>query len=88
MYYVYVLKSVKSDFLYVGSTFNLKKRLEQHNTGETYSTKKYMPFKIAYYEAYLNKEDALDREKNLKQYGSAWGHLKRRIKRSLDFESD
>jgi predicted GIY-YIG superfamily endonuclease len=36
-----------------------------------------------YYEAYLNREDALDREHKLKHHGSVIGHLKRRLKNSL-----
>lgn len=34
---------------------------------------------LVYYEAYLAQEDAVEREKHLKQYGQARTHLKKRI---------
>ncbi len=84
MHYVYVLQSnrYKSN-LYIGNTNDLKRRLEEHNNGENYSTDRYKPFRIVYYEAYLDKNDALERENKLKHHGSVIGHLKRRVKRSL-----
>ena len=44
-------------------------------------------WKLAYYEAYLNEQDARDRERMLKQYGAARGHLKQRIGHSTGLES-
>ena len=43
-----------------------------------------VPWKLAYYEAYLDKSDAIKRESDLKKSGRALGFLKRRIKNSLD----
>ena len=83
MYYVYVLKSKKNDFIYIGSTPDLKKRVQSHNTGRNQSTKFYVPFKLIYYEAYFDKRDARDREHKLKHHGSAVGHLKKRLKNSM-----
>lgn len=83
MHYVYVIKSINFDFTYIGQTDDLKSRLPQHNAGKEISTKAYAPFKLVYYEAYANKKDALIREKKLKQFGSTWGHLRRRIKNCL-----
>ncbi|MBM3249120.1 MAG: GIY-YIG nuclease family protein [Candidatus Omnitrophica bacterium] len=84
MHYVYVLQGEEyKDYLYVGNTGNLTIRLANHNSGGNYSTRKYKPFRIVYYEAYLNKQDALDREIKLKHHGSVIGHFKRRIRRSL-----
>ncbi|MBA3706064.1 MAG: GIY-YIG nuclease family protein, partial [Bacteroidetes bacterium] len=31
MWYVYVLKSIEKSFIYIGSTSDVTKRLEQHN---------------------------------------------------------
>ena len=50
MYYVYVLKSKITNFLYKGFCEDLDIRLHQHNTGMTKSNKAYIPFEIAYYE--------------------------------------
>jgi len=53
---------------YTGYTKDLKLRFEQHNKGLVDSTKERRPFKLIYYEASINKEDALKREKYLKTY--------------------
>lgn len=66
-YYVYVLESLKQkDRLYIGSTHDLKKRIEKHNRAVNFSTKPYAPWRLIFYEAYLSKQDALRREKYLK----------------------
>lgn len=57
-YYVYVLKSHKFDFLYVGYTENLKKRFFEHNKLQVTSTKHYAPLDLIHYEAYRNVQDA------------------------------
>jgi putative endonuclease len=84
MHYVYFIKSTKSNFCYIGYTNDLKRRINEHNSGKVISTKFYMPFKLIYYEAYSNKKDAILREHLLKHHGSAIGHLKKRIKFSLE----
>lgn len=65
-YYVYTLESKSQARLYVGFTDNLKKRLEEHNQGSNFSTKSFRPWRVIHYEAYMNKKDALRREKYLK----------------------
>ena len=62
MFYVYVTQSQKDKGLYIGFTSDLKKRMKEHNTGKTKSIKHRIPFKLVYYEAYLNKTDARKRE--------------------------
>lgn len=67
MYYVYILQSSKKEnWLYKGSTSDLKRRFAEHNSGKTFSTAPYAPFQLIYYEAYLLKDDAEAREKYLK----------------------
>jgi putative endonuclease len=83
MYYVYLLKSYKDDFIYIGSTPNLKERLAKHRDGLVRSTKIHLPLELVYSEIYKSKRDALVREYQLKRYGKALGQLKRRIKYSL-----
>lgn len=65
-YYVYVLKSLKKDFIYVGQTTDLKRRFKEHNNKEELSTKHYAPFELIFYEAYLDRKDCLRREEYLK----------------------
>ena len=78
MWYVYVLKSKKDGDLYTGSTGDLKKRVEQHNTGKVPSTKYRVPFELVYYEAGRDEHKARIREQYLK---TAWGkrYLKGRL---------
>ena len=66
MYYVYILQSESTGELYKGSTEDLKRRLEQHNTGHSRFTKSNGPWKLVYYEAFLNKGDARREELFLK----------------------
>ncbi len=66
MYYVYVLVSEKDKSFYTGSTSNLKNRFLQHQKGYVDSTKNRLPVKLIFYEAYLNKYDAVRREDYLK----------------------
>ncbi len=82
MFYVYVIKSRKSERLYTGSTNDLRKRFNQHNENKSTWTKKKGPWELIYYEACLNEEDARSREKYLKS-GMGKRYLKNRLKRFL-----
>ncbi|MBI4056970.1 MAG: GIY-YIG nuclease family protein [Elusimicrobia bacterium] len=83
MYFVYLLKSSRTGDLYVGYTYNLRQRLQEHQNGESQWTKTRTPFALIYYEAYQNAQDARKREQQLKRQGKALGQLKRRINGSL-----
>ena len=79
MHYIYVLESIKYKELYVGSTNDLEKRIIQHNKGINTSTKRYAPWKLIYYEACINRNDALRREQYFKT-SQGQRLLKRRLK--------
>lgn len=64
MYYVYVIKSEKDGN--VGFTENLERRISEHNSGKTKSTKGYIPWILVYKEIYTTREKARSREKFLK----------------------
>ena len=66
MYYVYILKSKIDNKFYTGFTSDLKKRLKEHTKGNVASTKGRRPLELFYYEAYQEKQLALQREKFLK----------------------
>ena len=83
MHFVYVLKSEVTQKLYIGFTSNLKKRFLQHNNATEKYTKHGIPWRLIYYEAFLSKEDAAKREKQIKTYKSAYGFLKKRIVNSM-----
>jgi len=84
MYYVYILKSLKDNCMYLGSTNNLRLRFTQHNSGLVFSTKNRIPFKLIYYEAYSDEKDARQRENNLKLRSRAYTQLSKRIGKSLN----
>ena len=65
-FYVYILHNPDKNFIYIGYSEDLKKRIESHNKGENRSTKPYIPFQLIHYEAYFNKSDAKRREMYLK----------------------
>jgi len=79
MFYNYVLQSIPNKEFYTGYTADLKKRLLEHNRGLNPSTKRYLPWKLIYYEGCLTQSDARRREKYLK---TTQGRrlLKRRLK--------
>jgi putative endonuclease len=66
MYYAYVIKSEITDFYYKGHCEELEKRLNEHNSGSTESIRAYVPFRIAYYETFGTREEAIKREKYFK----------------------
>lgn len=79
MFFNYVLQSIKNGNLYKGYTSDLRKRIYEHNSGLNRSTKAYKPWKLVYYEACLNEEDAKRRENYLKT-SQGERFLKRRLK--------
>lgn len=78
-YYVYILKSLKNGSLYIGYTTDLKKRVAEHNNGESLATKPFRPYKLIFYEAFLNERDAKNREEYLKG-----GYGRKTIKKMLN----
>jgi len=83
MHHLYILKSIPTRTLYIGRTENLSRRIREHNSGNTFTTKKYLPWVLVYSEGYFDPEDAIKREQTLKQFGKVYAQLKRRIERSL-----
>ena len=66
VFYVYVLRSESDSGFYIGFSTNLRARLRQHQDGESFATSHRGPWKLIYYEAYTEREDAEGREKFLK----------------------
>lgn len=52
--------------MYIGYTSDLKRRVKEHNQGLNFSTKRYIPWEIIYYEACIEQSDAIRRERYLK----------------------
>jgi len=66
MFYVYAIKSNIRNYIYVGLTNNIERRITEHNKGENKTTKPYKPFKLIYSEECETREKAREREKYLK----------------------
>ena len=74
MFTVYVLYSEKYNKLYIGFTSDLNSRFLSHNQLATKGfTVKYRPWKIIHTEEFESKQEAMLREKQLKQgKGREW----------------
>ena len=66
MYYVYAIKSVSKNYIYVGLTNNPERRIKQHNSGKERTTRPYFPFMTLIIESYPTRIEARKREKYLK----------------------
>ncbi|HEY9045822.1 MAG TPA: GIY-YIG nuclease family protein [Ohtaekwangia sp.] len=66
MFYVYVLVSLSRNYIYVGLTNNLQRRIGDHNYGYNKTTKPYRPFRVLITEQFNSRMEARVREKYLK----------------------
>lgn len=82
MFYVYVLRSETDLALYIGYSTNLRRRLSQHIGGGALATSYRGPWKLIYYEAYVDQADALGRERYLKS-GAGRRFLKSQLRHYL-----
>ena len=72
MFYAYILRSViHPEQRYIGSTRDLRKRLEAHNSGNVPHSSRYKPWKLETYIAFESEEKARAFEAYLK---SGSGH--------------
>lgn len=83
MHYIYLLQSTKNNSLYIGCTSDLNKRIQEHNEGKSSYTKKYLPWKLVYFEGYCAKVDAYNREHSLKLHAQGLRRLKERLRNTL-----
>lgn len=59
MKYVYMLESISfPDRHYVGSAIDIKRRVGQHNRGESLHTGKFRPWRVVCYVAFLDHQKA------------------------------
>ena len=86
MYFTYVLRCVDNKRrcieFYTGSSKILPNRIGDHESKSVKTTKSFDKIELVYYEACLNKTDALKREKQLKT-GFGRGYIKRRLENYL-----
>lgn len=73
LWYVYVLYSPSSRRFYTGMTQDFERRIQEHNTGKTKSTKGFRPWKLVYSEVAEDRVSARNRESFLKSgIGREW----------------
>ena len=82
MHYVYVLQSLRDEGFYIGYSSNLRRRLLQHSEGNSFATSRRGPWKLIYYEAYIEQADALGRDRYLKS-GAGRRFLRSQLKNYL-----
>jgi len=67
---VYILTNISNDVLYIGVTADLFFRLQKHKSKKHRSsfTSKYNCTKLIYYESFTTIDEAISREKQLKNW--------------------
>jgi predicted GIY-YIG superfamily endonuclease len=79
MFYVYLIESEPNpQQRYVGLTTDLKKRLQEHNTGKSRHTSKYKPWALVTYVAFSKSRAAESFERYLKS-GSGHAFARKRL---------
>lgn len=79
MFYVYLIESSGADRQrYVGATADLRRRLDDHNSGKSPHTSKYAPWRVVTYVASGNRPKAEAFERYLKS-GSGHAFANRRL---------
>ena len=66
MFYVYILRSLRTGHFYKGLTSNLNKRLEEHLSGKEQVTRLLLPVELVHVEICDNRKEARILEKYLK----------------------
>jgi len=64
-YFVYIILCA-DDYLYVGITWNINKRLKEHSSGKVPNTKNRTPLRLVYREIFKTRKEAAKREKEIK----------------------
>ena len=71
--FVYILSNKYRTTFYIGVTSNLSKRLEEHHDGTASNfTKKYQTINLVYFEVFSDINQAIAREKQLKNWPKEW----------------
>ena len=78
-YYAYVLQSEIDGRHYKGHTERLAQRVFEHNAGKCKSTKGYRPWNLVYYEEFVTRKEAIEKERYFKS-GIGREYLKNKIR--------
>ena len=66
LFHAYILRSKKTDKLYIGSTGSIEERLRRHNTGRVPSTSAHRPWELVAYIPFSTRSEAVKLERRLK----------------------
>ena len=83
MYYFYILRSLKNNQLYFGSTPDIKARLKSHNAGENKATKPFIPYELIFYSGFKSKKDAIGTEQYFKTT-AGWKRIHKMLQDTLE----
>jgi putative endonuclease len=67
-YYTYILFSEKLNRYYIGYTSDLQDRIAKHNRSLKGYTSMGKPWKLVYFESFISKSEAMQRETQLKSW--------------------
>ena len=71
--HVYILASKRNGTLYVGVTSDLARSIWEHKNGAIEGfTKRYRVHNLVWYEEHQTIQDAIQREKNIKEWNRSW----------------
>jgi putative endonuclease len=70
IFYTYILFSEKFDKFYVGHTNDLDRRITEHNSGFSKSTKAAIPWKLVLSKSFASKSEAYAFERKIKSMKS------------------
>jgi putative endonuclease len=71
MYFTYILHSIHLNKFYIGSTSKLEDRLQKHLFNHKGFTAKAKDWQLVYFEQFYSKDDALFRERQIKNWKSS-----------------
>ena len=71
-YFIYILTNKCRGTLYIGVTNNISKRIIEHKQNTKGFCFRYNLFKLVYFEEFSEIEDAIKREKQLKNWHRDW----------------
>ncbi|MDO8743330.1 MAG: GIY-YIG nuclease family protein [Candidatus Azambacteria bacterium] len=79
-YYVYILRSLVNNDIYIGSTENVENRIKLHNLGKVKSTRRYRPWQLLEQQEFNSRSEAMRQERFLKT-----GQQKEILKKRYNF---
>ena len=82
MFTTYVIRSLSTQRLYTGSTSDIERRMRQHNSDLSISTKNRGPWELVHREDFPTRSEAVARERYLKT-GAGRDELKRLAEKSI-----